>query len=45
MGKNIKILDGGIIKDAKLIEDKHFFGGYKVIYENIISSIKLVKIT
>ena len=44
MKKFIKILDGDDIKDAEVIEDNHFYGGYKVIYDNIITSIKLVKI-
>ena len=44
MKKFIKILDGNDIKDAEVIEDNHFLGGYKVIYDNIITSIKLVKI-
>lgn len=44
MKKFIKILDDNDIKDAEVIQDNHFLGGYKVIYENIITSINLVKI-
>ena len=35
--------NGGIVY-AELIEDKQFLGGYKVIYDNRVSSVLIVDI-
>lgn len=33
------------IKEGIIVEDEHFAGGYKVIHENCILALHLIKIT
>jgi hypothetical protein len=43
--KHVKfIYDNNEIKEGIIEEDEHFAGGFKVIYENCILSIKIVTI-